>query len=259
MLLDTLYLNNYGPVTSAFLLSLIPAAMTSLGGLLGMIGKIGKDKYLDAGLGFSAGIMLVASFTSLLIPAIDLGGMRITTLGFLTGILIIVLLDRGLPHEHFIKGQEGSDAILRRLRKIWLVIIAILIHNIPEGMAVGASVVQSMENGLVMSLAIGFQDLPEGFAVVYPLVMINKKLLLPLSVCILSGFSETIMASLTALIASHTVSFLPFTLSLASGAMIYVVSHEILPETHRKGHEWLSSLGFIAGFLVMLWLDFMFR
>jgi ZIP family zinc transporter len=85
--------------------------------------------------------------------------------------------------------------------------------------------------------------------------MVNRKIGLPIAIGVLSGLSESVMAVIIALISSRSVSLLPLTLALAAGAMIYVVSHEILPETHRKGHEWLASLGFITGFLVMLWLD----
>jgi ZIP family zinc transporter len=248
-------LAGHGLATRAFVLSLIPATLTSIGGLFGAIGLLGREKHLDAGLGFSAGVMLVASFTSLLLPSIEIGGITIATLGFLAGIVLIIVLDRILPHEHLIKGYEGPETLARRLRKIWLIVIAILIHNLPEGMAVGASAVQGLENGLLMALAIGLQDMPEGFAVVYPLVMVNRKIGLPIAIGVLSGLSETVMAVIIALISSRSVSLLPLTLALSAGAMIYVVSHEILPETHRKGHEWLASLGFITGFLVMLWLD----
>lgn len=254
-LIDVGALSGRGLLTSVFILSLVPLALTSIGGLAGSVGRLGKDKHLDAGLGFSAGVMLVASFTSLLLPSIELGGIGIATAGFLAGIFMIIALDRLLPHEHLIKGVEGSEAMARRMKKVWLIVISILIHNLPEGMAVGAAAAQSLENGLLTAVAIGLQDMPEGFAVVYPLAAASRKIALPVAVGFLSGLSETVMAVAAAALASHSASLLPFTLSLAAGAMIYVVSHEILPETHRKGHEQLSSIGFIAGFLVMLWLD----
>jgi len=249
------FLTGYGPVERAFILSLIPAGLTSLGALLGALGLVGRDEHLDAGLGFSAGVMLVASFTSLILPSIEMGGISVSTAGFLLGVAVIALLEKLLPHEHLVKGFEGSEALARRLRKVWLVVIAILIHNLPEGMAVGASAAEGPSSGLLVAVAIGLQDIPEGFAVVYPLSMIYRSLSIPLSVGVISGISETLMAVLASAIASHSRILLPLTLSLAGGAMIHVVSHEILPETHSKGHERLATFGFLAGFLTMLWLD----
>ncbi|MEM4571667.1 MAG: ZIP family metal transporter [Zestosphaera sp.] len=244
-------------IVRALLLGLIPASLTSLGGIIGLIGVKGSEKHLDIGLGFSAGIMVVASFTSLLLPAVELGGASLVTLGFLAGVGLVVLLDKSIPHEHLLKGYEGPSHLKSRMRRVWLMVMAILIHNLPEGLAVGSSSGISFPAGLAMALAIGVQDIPEGFAVSFPIAIAGKSKKRALGISVLSGLSETLMAVIAALLSSTSESLLVFTLSLAGGSMIYIVSHEVIPETHRHGHEWLSTLGFLSGFITMLWLDTM--
>jgi len=244
-------------IVRALLLGLIPASLTSLGGIIGLIGVKGSEKHLDIGLGFSAGIMVVASFTSLLLPAVELGGASLVTLGFLAGVGLVVVLDKSIPHEHLLKGYEGPSHLKSRMRRVWLMVMAILIHNLPEGLAVGSSSGISFPAGLAMALAIGVQDIPEGFAVSFPIAIAGKSKKRALGISVLSGLSETLMAVIAALLSSTSESLLVFTLSLAGGSMIYIVSHEVIPETHRHGHEWLSTLGFLSGFITMLWLDTM--
>lgn len=239
----------------SLLVGLIPAFLTSLGGVMGLIGVKGSEKHLDIGLGFSAGVMVVTSFTSLLLPAIELGGVPLVTLGFLIGVGLVVMLDRSIPHEHLLRGYEGPSFMRSRIKRVWLMVMAILIHNLPEGLAVGSSSGISFSAGLSMALAIGIQDIPEGFAVSFPIAVAGKSEKKALGISVLSGLSETLMAVIAALLSSASKNLLVFTLSLAGGSMIYVVSHEVIPETHRHGHEWLSTLGFLTGFVMMLWLD----
>jgi len=241
----------------AFVLGLIPGLLTILGGLFGLVGVRVSTKYLDLGLSFSAGVMLVASFTSLLLPSIEYAGFTVTFLGFLVGVALIVLLNKYMPHEHLMKGYEGPVELRERFSRVWLMTLAILIHNLPEGLAVGVVSSIGFREGFVIALAIGIQDVPEGFAVSFPISMGERKVSKALIVTILSGFSETLMAVLAALIASLTHYLLPFLLALAGGAMIYVVIREIIPETYRYGNETYASIGFIIGFLTMLFLDTM--
>lgn len=242
-------------VLRALILGLIPALATSLGGLIGLIGVRGREVHLDVGLGFSAGVMTVTAFTSLLLPAIELGGVFLTTLGFLTGVLVVVLLNRIIPHEHLMKGYEGPVSMKNKIKHVWLVVLAILIHNLPEGLAVGGSSSIGLSMGLITAVAIGVQDIPEGFVVSFPLAVAGRSKRTALAISVLSGLSETVMAVIAALLSTGSTSLLVFTLSLAAGSMIYVVSHEVIPETHRHGHESLSTTGFILGFILMLWLE----
>ena len=242
-------------ITRALILGLIPAFLTFLGGFIGLIGVKGSEKHLDIGLGFSAGVMTVASFTSLLLPAIELSNISLVTSGFLVGVGLVVLLDKSLPHEHLLRGYEGPSFMKSRMRRIWLMVMAILIHNLPEGLAVGSASNVSSLTGFATAIAIGVQDIPEGFAVSFPIAIAGKNKKRALGISALSGLSETLMALIAAILSSASTSILAFTLSLASGSMIYVVSHEVIPETHRHGHEWFSTLGFLSGFVTMLWLD----
>lgn len=242
-------------VTRALILGLIPAFLTSLGGLIGLVGVRGSEKHLDVGLGFSAGVMVVASFTSLLLPAIELSSVLLVTMGFLVGVGLVIVLDKSIPHEHLMRGYEGPSFMRNRIKRVWLMVMAVLIHNLPEGLAVGSSSVVSSSAGLAMAVAIGLQDIPEGFVVSFPIALAGKSKKRALGISVMSGLSETLTAVIAALASSESVSLLAFMLSLAGGSMIYVVSHEIIPETHRYGHEWLSTLGFLLGFITMLWLD----
>ncbi len=245
-------------VLRALVLGLIPALLTSIGGVVGLIGVRGSEKHLDLGLGFSAGIMTVASFTSLLLPATKIGGFPTVLAGFASGVILVVVLNKYIPHEHLMKGYEGPAETKTRVERVWLLVLAILIHNIPEGLAVGSASGIGLSEGLLTALAIGLQDAPEGFAVSFPIATATRSVGKALLVAVLSGLSETLMSVTVALVAASSTTLLALTLSLAGGSMIYVVSHEVIPETHRYGHERLSTVGFLTGFLTMLWLDTMF-
>jgi len=257
------FLNNASrgdPIYAAFIASMFAASTTSLGSLASIIVRNpdrieNTSMLLDVGMAFSSGVMTVASFTSLLIPAIDMAGISEPLLGFLLGALSIYILNRVLPHEHFVKGYEGPEWGLKKVMSAWLVAIAILIHNLPEGMAIGASSSYSVNEGIIVGIAIGIQDVPEGFAVSMPIAVASGNKLLALGIGVLSGLSEVASAMATVLLGTGVARLLPMLLGFGAGAMMYVVSHEALPESHRTGHEDKATLGFFLGFIVMLYLD----
>ena len=252
-------LENLSPVMAATALGLLAAFTTSLGGLvILLLRREVSPRVLDIGLGFSSGVMTVASFTSLLLPAIELSGSSTVPLaGFILGALSIAVLHRLLPHEHpFTEKYEGPEWG-RKMRAAWLVALAILIHNIPEGMAIGASTAYNIATGIATGVAIALQDFPEGLAVALPVLAATRKKGLAIAIAVLSGVSELVVAVPTALLGSIAASSLPFLLGFGAGAMIYVVSHEALPESHRSGYENEATLGFFIGFIVMLLLDTM--
>ncbi|KSW12728.1 hypothetical protein CF15_04955 [Pyrodictium occultum] len=239
-------------------MGLVAAAFTSIGGVLALpLSRRGLNpRDLDVGLGFSSGVMTVASFTSLLIPAIDLAGSPWRPLlGFAAGAIAVAVLNRVLPHEHALIGRYEGPEWGRKLRAAWLVALAILIHNLPEGMAIGAASAYSIAKGVATGLAIALQDVPEGLAVAMPILAASGKRLTALGVSVLSGLSETAMAVPTSMLGSLAANHLPELLGFGAGAMMYVVSHEAIPESHRSGHEDLATLGFFLGFAVMLLLD----
>ncbi len=248
------------PLKAALYASLFAAMMTTIGSSIILtirnLRRVEEQSLLlDIGMAFSSGVMTVASFTSLLLPAIESAGFVKPFIGFILGALLIYLLNSVVPHEHIVKGYEGPRWGARKLLASWLVAIAIIIHNLPEGMAIGASSLYNIHEGLVLGIAIGLQDLPEGLAVALPIAIATGRKRLAILVGALSGFTEVIAALAIALLGSFTVSLLPVLLGLGAGAMMYVVSHEALPESHRTGHENKATLGFFLGFAVMLYLD----
>ncbi len=210
--------------------------------------------YLDVGLGFAAGVMLAASFTSLIIPGIELGGAFPVLVGIALGSITITLLDRLLPHIHAIKGREGPGL---RLRAIWLFVLAVTIHNLPEGLAVGVGFGSgNLVLAIGLMLAIAFQNIPEGLSVGFSLLSTesyNRTRAFLVSVA--SGLVEPPLALIGAWTVSVAHQLLPYAMGFAAGAMIFVVSDEVIPETHRLGHERRASYGLLAGLIIMLALD----
>ncbi len=250
------------PLRTALVMTLYAALMTTLGALLvvplritGRLKEEGLSFWLDVGMGFSSGVMIVASFTSLLLPALEISRPGIVLPSFVAGALAIHLLNAVIPHEHMVKGYEGPPGFARKLKAAWLVAMAIILHNLPEGMAIGASSIYDPAEGVLVGIAIGTQDFPEGLAVALPVLASTGNIVTALLVAAFSGFSEVLSGLLVALLALAVPGILAASLSFAAGAMVYVVSHEALPESHRSGHEKPATLGFFLGFLVMLYLD----
>ena len=246
------------PVRLALLMGGLAAALTSLGGLAVLFlgpGRVRTDLLIDLGLGFSSGVMIVASFTSLLIPAIERSGPLLPVAGLVVGAATIHVLNDLVPHEHLVKGYEGPPELREKLRTAWLVALAIIIHNIPEGIAIGATSAYSPGLAVATGIAIGIQDIPEGLAVALPVYASTGRRLPAIGLAALSGVSELLVAAPSALLAGLSSAVLPFTMGFGAGAMVYVVSHESIPETHRSGHENKATLAFFAGFILMLLLD----
>ncbi|MEB3780916.1 MAG: ZIP family metal transporter [Desulfurococcales archaeon] len=247
-------------VLTALVMSLFAASLTTLGSILVLFIRRPTEMeksslILDVGMAFSSGIMTVASFTSLLLPAIELSGIAKPLAGFMAGAISIYFLNRIIPHEHFIRGYEGPQWGIRKLKAAWLVALAIIIHNLPEGMAIGASTALDPREGGIVGIAIGIQDFPEGLAVALPVAIATGNRMLAILVGAVSGASEILTSMLAVLGGIYSIELLPFLLGYGAGAMMYVVSHEALPESHRTGHEENATVGFFLGFIVMLYLD----
>ncbi len=242
-----------------FVVGLAPALLTGAGALPVLLGRRIGDRGIDAGLGFSAGVMLVASFTSLLLPAMETGVYAAVYPGFVAGVLLVYVLNSLLPHLHIFKGYEGPRGGEERYRRLMLVALAVIIHNVPEGMAIGVSAIYSVVDGLVVALAIGIQDMPEGFAVAFPIYSATGDRGRALAMGFFSGVAELAAAyiPLAVIAVSENMVWymLPFMMSLAAGAMVYVVVHELVPEIYGRGHDEASTLGFFIGFIAMLSLD----
>ncbi|MCS7242464.1 MAG: ZIP family metal transporter [Candidatus Caldatribacterium sp.] len=210
----------------------------------------------DELLGFAAGVMLAATAFSLLVPAIESGGPGLAIGGILAGALLLDLLDRMIPHEHFEKGKEGPASTLR---KIWLFVLAITLHNFPEGLAVGVSFgSQRIADGITVALAIGLQNVPEGLAVAVSLLGAGYSRKQAFLYALLTGLVEPLGGVLGIGLVSFMQAFLPFGLALAGGAMLFVIGDEIIPETHHGPSARYSTYALMVGFAIMMGLDTLF-
>ena len=217
----------------------------------------------DSLLGMAAGMMLAASAFSLLLPGLDAGteilgdklvGAGVVVFGMALGVLLMLGLDEFTPHEHDKAGPCGPGH--ERCARIWLFVFAIALHNLPEGMAIGVSFSQGdLTVGLPLTIAIALQDIPEGLAVALALRGAGFSLVTAILVAAGSGLLEPLGALLGVGLSSGLAVAYPIGLGLAAGAMIFVVSHEVIPETHRNGHQTPATLGLMVGFALMMVLD----
>ncbi len=211
----------------------------------------------------AAGIMLAETVLSLLLPAMyiviqtydsEAIAAALAIAGLLVGAFLIWTVHATVPHEHFEMGREGPSAT--RLRQIWLFVIAITLHNFPEGMAVGVGFGGGdFANGRALAIGIGVQNIPEGLAVALSLKAINYSSIRAFFMAALTGLVEPIGGFLGAVAVTFTEPALPFILAVAGGAMLFVISNEIIPETHRRGSKTYATAALMIGFVVMMALD----
>lgn len=251
------------PVFDAFLAGSMAAAATALGALPVWLAPRLSERVLDTLFGFGAGVMLAAVSFSLLVPALavasaggagDWAAGTSVAVGLLAGAGALLLMERLVPHEHFIKGVEGQAAV--RMRRGWLFVLAIVLHNIPEGLAIGVAYAgPHAANASSLATGIAIQDIPEGLVVAVALIAAGYRRTVAVVIGMLSGIVEPVAAVLGAMAIGFSQALLPWGLAFAAGAMLFVVSHEIIPESHRKGHETAATGGLLAGFALMLVLD----
>ena len=255
---------------------LIPFIGTSLGSAMVYFMKNDLSSKVQKSLsGFAAGVMVAASIWSLLIPAMDMVEIKMgkmawipAVIGFLIGIAFLLFLDNSIPHQHIDSNiPEGPISISEKLRKTTMMVLAVVIHNIPEGMAVGvayAGVLYGNTNltlaaALVLSIGIAIQNFPEGAIISMPLRANGVGKHKAFIYGILSGAVEPIAGFLTIILSHIMIPILPYLLSLAAGAMFYVVVEELIPEAtgEAEGHTNLGTIFFAVGFSVMMILDVM--
>jgi ZIP family zinc transporter len=259
-----------GPIWSALLATTFTWLLTAVGASLVFFFKDLDRSVLDPMLGFTGGVMVAASFWSLLNPAIEISeklypglSWMPAAVGFLLGALFIFLLDRVMPHLHLNFGLEESEGLQTRLHKTTLLILAITLHNIPEGLAVGvlfgAAAIgmedASVASAITLAIGIGIQNFPEGIAVSMPLRRNGVTRFKSFWYGQLSAIVEPLAGVVGALAVVYIQPILPFALAFAAGAMIFVVVEEVIPETQRDRYTDRSVLAFIGGFLVMMILD----
>ncbi|MBD2103670.1 ZIP family metal transporter [Leptolyngbya sp. FACHB-261] len=252
-----------GTLQLGLLASLLAGMATGVGALPIFFIRDVTQKAQDIMLGFGAGVMLAATAFSLIIPGIEaasgitgskVSAAFIVAAGLLLGGIFLWLSNKYSPHEHFIKGPEGSSSA--NLRRIWLFIIAITLHNLPEGLAVGVGFGGGdSANGLALAVGIGLQNMPEGLVVALGLLAAKYSKQTAFLIALATGMVEPIGGLLGAGAVSVAEPILPWALAFAAGAMLFVISDEIIPETHRKGFETESTAGLMVGFVVMMILD----
>ena len=244
------------------MVTLADALSTVVGAALGVVFKNVPHRVNDLILGFAAGIMLCAATFSLIEPSLALGGeyaVVISILGILCGMFFLKAVDRFVPHFHGVPNgmEETHPAANSGMNRAILFVLAIAIHNFPEGAAVGVSFgTGNMADVISISAGIALQNIPEGMAVIAPLVAsgVSRKKAFWLS-CI-TAVVEALGVMFGYLAASLTAAILPFALAFAGGAMLYIISDEMIPETHGHGNEGGATEALIFGFCAMMLMDF---
>ncbi len=252
----------WSPIALGAVGSLLAGLGTTVGAFPALVIRRLERRMEDLILGFAAGVMLAASFFSLILPALEsagagrsnAGALTIVSLGILLGAASLWWIHTAVPHEHFILGREGPAT--ERLRRIWLFVIAITLHNVPEGLAVGVSFGgDDIGKGIALAIGIGLQNVPEGTATALALLALGYSRV----TAFLAASATGLVEPLAGVVGITTVSFvhflLPWALAFAAGAMIFVISSEVIPETHRHGSENHATVGLMVGFVLMMWLD----
>lgn len=218
-------------------------------------------------MGFTAGVMIAAAVWSLMIPAMEMpdgDGLRKITpaiTGFVTGVCFLLLMDRVIPQEHGYDMSDEGPSI--NISRTWKLVLAIILHNIPEGMAIGVAFAAAMDGtgyvsaagAMALSIGIAIQNVPEGAIVSLPLKTAGNSRHKSFTIGVLSGIIQPIAAILTIYLASIMIPLMPFLLAFAAGAMLYVVVEELIPASAQGSHSNIGPIGFATGFLLMIVLD----
>ena len=238
--------------------------MTMLGASLVFFTKKNSKKLVSIALGSSAGIMIASSFFSLILPAMDLLensgrlSLLIVPFGFLCGVLFLTVCDHLLPHEHMLSHEV--EGVQSKLSQNQLLMLAMTLHNIPEGLAVGVAFAGCTNNllpALILSIGIGIQNFPEGTAISLPMFQAGKSKFVSLMYGQFSGIVEIPAAIIAFIFASTVSNILPFSLCFAAGAMLFVCVEELIPEASTDGQIDIGAISTMAGFLIMMILDIM--
>ena len=239
------------------------AFATALGTLPVLLSQRLSQRVQDTLLGFGAGVMLAACAFSLIVPAIEVAAQRgasdwassgIVGTGIVLGALALLAVERLVPHEHFFKGHEGPQA--RALKRAWLFILAITLHNLPEGLAIGVAFAgPDVVGANALATGIAIQDVPEGLVVALAMRGVGYGRSASVAMGAASGLVEPLGAVFGAALIGLSAALLPWGLAAAAGAMLFVISHEIIPESHRQGHEAFATCGLVLGFVLMVLLD----
>ena len=273
---------NQNPIFQALLAGVFTWLVTAIGSGLVFFFNSSNRKLLDISLGFTGGVMIAASFWSLLSPSIEYVEMQkemgltkmpswlAPTIGFFFGALFLFALDKIIPHLHMFDKKNHAEGFNTKWQKTILLVLAIAMHNIPEGLAVGVAFgaivspeilnnlngdIFTLGSAVALAIGIGIQNFPEGFAVSMPLRRQGMSKFKSWQWGQLSAIVEPIFAVIGAAIVMQILPILPYALAFAAGAMIFIVVEEVIPESQKGGNTDLATMGLIAGFIVMMALD----
>jgi ZIP family zinc transporter len=248
------------------LASFLAGLMTVVGAIPALFGRDVSRRSQDVLLGFAAGVMLAASFFSLIVPAIEAAGALyvsrlvpgvVASVGLLIGVATIAAANELIPHQHFVQGRQGPEA--RAISKVWLFIAAITIHNLPEGIAVGVGFgADDLSRATSLAVGIGLQNAPEGLAVAVALIAEGSSKVRAFLIAGATALVEPVGGFLGVSAVTLFQVLLPWALTFAAGAMLYVISHEIIPETHSRGFQREATAGLTIGLVLMMFLDVAF-
>ncbi|NMG68006.1 ZIP family metal transporter [Azoarcus indigens] len=258
------WLSTSAPVRDALAAGSLAALATALGAVPIVVVKKLNPRVNDSLLGLGAGVMLAATCFSLIVPALDTAGegrgpwasSLIVGAGLLLGAFFLMVMEHLTPHVHVVAPDRQDASDLQRVRRLWLFVFAIVLHNVPEGLAIGvATAGTDAAHATALTTGIAIQDVPEGLVVALALLSAGLRKLPALLISAASGLVEPLAAVLGAAALGYSAPLLPWGLAFAGGAMLFVVSHEIIPESHRQGHERFATAGLVCGFVLMMILD----
>lgn len=253
---------------TTLLIIFVPFIGTSLGSAMVYLLRRTNQKLSNLLNGFASGVMIAASVWSLLIPSIEMAKSQgkiawfPAACGFMLGIVFLLLLDMYIPHLHFLK-SDSPEGVRAPLQKSTMMMLAVTLHNIPEGMAIGISLAAALErnigismaSALALSIGIAIQNFPEGAIISLPLKNENFSSHHSFLWGVLSGVVEPIASIITLLLTKQIIPLMPYLLAFAAGAMIYVVVEELIPESREGVHSNLATIGVAIGFVIMMILD----
>ena len=230
-----------------------------LGAIIGFIFKNISHKFSDLVLAFAAGVMLAAAVLGLIIPSLEFGGnwgLLITVIGIFAGAIVLNLMDKLVPHLHKMIGEDNEEHQSTKLGKVLLFVLAIGIHNLPEGIAAGVGFgTGDNSQAIIIALGIALQNIPEGMVIIGPLLSAGVSKSKAFIIALITGLVEVVGTFIGYFAVSLANFILPFALAFAGGTMLYVISDEMIIETHEHGTERAATYSLLIGFCVMLVLD----
>ena len=246
-------------MTMVWITALGVGGATAVGAIIGFIFRKISHKFSDIVLAFAAGIMLAAAVLGLIVPSLEYGGkygILITVAGIFAGAICLNLIDKLVPHLHKLAGSDTEAHKNKDISRILLFVTAIAIHNLPEGIAAGVGFGSGdVSQALLIAGGIALQNIPEGMVIIAPMLSVGVSPAKTLGIALMTGLVEVVGTLIGYFAVSVASAILPFALAFAGGTMLYVISDEMIPETHAHGSERGATYSLLVGFCIMLISD----